>query len=256
MDPLTISALVGGGASLLNGIFGYKGQNDTNAASMQIAKYQNEYNTEMWNKQNEYNSPLATMQRLTDAGINPRAYQQIGQFANSATPQPAANVDYKSPLGKLALFQQTANTAMQMASTQQSIKESKAREQLALSNADLNESRKGLMFTQGELAAAKKAYTDFQYLRDDEKRKIELWLRNISYKDGELVIPENIRGIMNKKDLEVLADVRERAKYQYMLNREHEGEAGIFLGLNSSPYLGIPQALARMIVKTIKSLSE
>lgn len=156
MDPLTISALVGGGASLLNGIFGYKGQKDTNATSMQIAKYQNEYNTEMWNKQNEYNSPSASMQRLTDAGINPRAYQQIGQFANAATPQPAANVDYKSPLGKLALFQHTANTVMQLASTQQSINESKAREKLALSNADVNESRKGLMFTQGELLAAKK----------------------------------------------------------------------------------------------------
>lgn len=66
-----------------------------NKGQMQLAEHQNQYNTEMWNKQNEYNSPAATMQRLVQAGINPRAYQQIGQFANAGTPAPAATPEQK-----------------------------------------------------------------------------------------------------------------------------------------------------------------
>ena len=66
-----------------------------NKGQMDLAKFQNDYNTEMWNKQNEYNSPEATMQRLTEAGINPRAYQQIGQFANAGTPAPSASPEQK-----------------------------------------------------------------------------------------------------------------------------------------------------------------
>lgn len=66
-----------------------------NKAQMDIAKYQNQYNTQMWNMQNQYNSPEATMQRLVKAGINPRAYQQIGQFANAGTPEPAATPEQK-----------------------------------------------------------------------------------------------------------------------------------------------------------------
>lgn len=257
MDPILGAALIGGGTALLNGVVNHFSQRDTNSASMQIAKYQNEYNTEMWNKQNEYNSPSATMQRLVDAGINPRAYQQIGQFANSATPAPAANVNYDSPLGKLAIFQQTANTAMQLATTQQNIQESKAREQLALSNADLNNSKKSLIFTQGELAAAKKALTDFQYLRESEKREIELWLRDVKYdKSGRLVIPSNIRGIMNEKDLEVLADVKQRARYQKILNDEYVGDAGLGVGLHGSPWIAIPQILGRAARKLINQIVE
>lgn len=66
-----------------------------NNAQRQLAEYQNQYNTDMWNKHNAYNSPKETMQRLVDAGINPRAYQQIGQFANAGTPQPAAQPELK-----------------------------------------------------------------------------------------------------------------------------------------------------------------
>lgn len=43
----------------------------TNAANMKLAKYQYSKDLEMWNKQNEYNSPQAQMQRLNEAGLNP-----------------------------------------------------------------------------------------------------------------------------------------------------------------------------------------
>lgn len=57
---------------------------------MQLQQQQQEYNTEMWNKQNEYNSPTNQIARLNEAGINPQialsggGLQNVG--ATSTTP--------------------------------------------------------------------------------------------------------------------------------------------------------------------------
>lgn len=44
-----------------------------------------EYNLDMWNLQNEYNSPEQQLQRLKAAGINPNAMYGSSQLANSAS---------------------------------------------------------------------------------------------------------------------------------------------------------------------------
>lgn len=93
---------------LVDAEIGYMSQQQTNEANRKLAEQQNDYNTQMWHMQNEYNSPSATMQRLVDAGINPRAYQQIGQFANASQPHKAERPDYDSPLGQLAKFSERA----------------------------------------------------------------------------------------------------------------------------------------------------
>lgn len=98
-----VGSLVDAGLSLL----GNSQQNDYN---MELAKYQNDYNTKLWHMQNEYNSPKATMLRLTEAGINPRAYQQIGQFANAEAPQPAANMQKVS---ELSAFQSVVRQSLE-----------------------------------------------------------------------------------------------------------------------------------------------
>lgn len=97
---------------LVDAQIGYISQQETNKANAELVRTQNEYNLEMWNKQNEYNSPEATMQRLVEAGINPRAYQQIGQFANASQPHQAERPDYESPMGKLAKFAEKAQIDM------------------------------------------------------------------------------------------------------------------------------------------------
>lgn len=89
------------------GSFGASQQNDYNK---EIAQYQNDYNTKMWHMQNEYNSPKATMQRLVDAGINPRAYQQIGQFANAGEPQPSVGAN---KISEISAFQSVARQALE-----------------------------------------------------------------------------------------------------------------------------------------------
>ena len=47
---------------------------------------QQKYNTEMWNKNNEYNSPEAQLKRLTDLGINPATALSMMSNGNSSSP--------------------------------------------------------------------------------------------------------------------------------------------------------------------------
>lgn len=46
---------------------------------------QNAWNYEMWQKQNEYNSPVAQVERMRDAGLNPLFYGLDGSSAGSLT---------------------------------------------------------------------------------------------------------------------------------------------------------------------------
>lgn len=93
-----VSALGGIAGSLI----GKKSQDNTNQQQMDLAKYQYEKNLEMWNKQNEYNTPSAQMQRYQEAGLNPNLIYNSGtavsgNASNSPTyqaPQLKAFTDY------------------------------------------------------------------------------------------------------------------------------------------------------------------
>lgn len=86
---------LGVGTDILNSIFGRNSQDESNRINLQIARENNEfnermlerqiaYNTEMWNKQNEYNDPAAQAQRLRDAGFSPLRFMGQGGQAGSA----------------------------------------------------------------------------------------------------------------------------------------------------------------------------
>lgn len=97
MDPVTLS--IAAGLTAFNGVTGAISQNKQNKANKDLAKYQHDLNVDFWHQQNEYNNPTNTMQRLVDAGINPRAYNKVGEFANAGTPPSYERPEYKSPLG-------------------------------------------------------------------------------------------------------------------------------------------------------------
>lgn len=69
-----------------------------NQANRSLAQYQNEYNTEMWNKQNAYNDPKQQMSRLQNAGLNPALMYTQGSTGVASEPAPAAstNPDYSN----------------------------------------------------------------------------------------------------------------------------------------------------------------
>lgn len=88
MDPITIGALISGGIGLVGGLFDNKersdGQAAANAMNLQLAREQQNWNLEQWNRQNEYNLPSAQMQRIKEAGLNPALFYGNGTQSNTA----------------------------------------------------------------------------------------------------------------------------------------------------------------------------
>lgn len=114
------SGLLDAGTSLLGSIFGASSQASANRANMRLAKYQNEWNLEQWNRENEYNSPIRQMERLKAAGLNPNLVYGSGASAGSAssitsaTPAPVQPVDYGSGIKDLGhIAQQYISNTMQ-----------------------------------------------------------------------------------------------------------------------------------------------
>lgn len=93
MDPIIGAGIVSAAGSVLGNVLGFGSQQATNKANMKLAQYQYEKNLEMWNRQNEYNSPMAQMQRLKDAGLNPNMVYGNGSAANQASNAPS----YEAP---------------------------------------------------------------------------------------------------------------------------------------------------------------
>lgn len=93
--------------------------------SKKLQKYQNKYNTKMWNLTNEYNSPIQQMQRLKAAGLNPAL--MYGGSGNSGVAQSAPNSadmrlpDYQQAAAQVGnavtQYQQTKLTEAQINAT-------------------------------------------------------------------------------------------------------------------------------------------
>lgn len=135
--------------ALISGVAGLVSNWQQNSYNMELARYQNAYNTQMWHMQNEYNSPKATMQRLVDAGINPRAYQQIGQFANAPQPQPSAQM---SKVSELSAFQSVARQMLENKLLATEIEEKRAKTSLTGIQAFLVSTQEKLAKTNNEKA--------------------------------------------------------------------------------------------------------
>lgn len=99
-----VGSIISGVGSLLGNLgssaMNNKAAQDTNKANMEIAKYQAQWQQQenekayqrslnMWNLQNEYNSPTQQMARIRAAGLNPNLVYGNGVTGNSAgsTPQ-------------------------------------------------------------------------------------------------------------------------------------------------------------------------
>lgn len=106
--PEVGAALVSGGASLVNSIFGTSSQDKANKTNLKIAQMNNDFNREMFEKQiaynwdmwqanTEYNSAKSQVQRFRDAGINPYLAMNgnnagVAQSSGGITPPTAQNV--------------------------------------------------------------------------------------------------------------------------------------------------------------------
>lgn len=86
MNPLLAATAISAGSQLLGNAFNLYGQSQANKANMELAQYQYEKNLEMWNRQNEYNTPAAQVARLREAGLNPVLAMSGGVTNQASTP--------------------------------------------------------------------------------------------------------------------------------------------------------------------------
>ena len=127
--PLIGAGIATGVGSLIGNIFGTKSSNSQN---MKINRMNNEFNareaekarqyqTEMWNKTNEWNSPENVRKRLKGAGYNPYLgldSSNVGtaQSAGSSSPASAAPPIQNNPI-QFDGFQNALSTAIQMSNS-------------------------------------------------------------------------------------------------------------------------------------------
>ena len=76
-----VGALVGGIGNLI-------GTNSANKQNMKLQKQQQDFNVQLWNMQNAYNTPEAQKQRLLAAGLNPWQMTDVANPSGSANTAP------------------------------------------------------------------------------------------------------------------------------------------------------------------------
>lgn len=83
---------------------GYKGQQLANKTNIALAEQARSHDVEMWNKQNEYNTPAMQMQRLKEAGLNPNLIYGSGstQTGQADAPKQAPHPTVSNELATLA----------------------------------------------------------------------------------------------------------------------------------------------------------
>lgn len=100
MWPAIIGAVGSILGSVSGGLFGKSSQDSANKANMELAKYKYEKDLEMWNRQNDYNTPAAQMSRYAQAGLNPNLVYDQGNNGNASSapsfdvPEMKAYTDY------------------------------------------------------------------------------------------------------------------------------------------------------------------
>lgn len=112
--------------------------------NLNLAKMQNQWNLEQWNRENDYNSPTRQMSRLKAAGLNPDlAYAQGGSFTPAAASPEMTSGAGSSPAdmsayGNLPTYGDVAPAAMNAALTAAQIKNIDANTKKTDSETDKN----------------------------------------------------------------------------------------------------------------------
>lgn len=103
MDPITLAA-ISAGVGLVSNIWGSETNNANSKANVEAQKWENHQNRlfamDMWNRTNDYNTPLMQMQRFRQAGLNPHLIYGQGNAGNA---QMAS-----TPMGKAPVHSRTS----------------------------------------------------------------------------------------------------------------------------------------------------
>lgn len=144
--PLLLGAgLLAAGGAVASGAIGALSQASANDTNIQLQREAFDENERMWHLQNEYNSPVAQMQRLQEAGLNPNLVYGSGSVAGNqsgSVPQmqaahvsPVTNGNFMADALSKALFTQAQLESVQeqteLSRTQQSVQQQQVLESAA-----------------------------------------------------------------------------------------------------------------------------
>lgn len=145
-DPLIGKSLIGAGANLVSGLFGFGASNKTNQTNIQLQREQQAWNEKMWNMNNAYNTPVQQVKRLKDAGLNVGLMYSGGQgdVGNSSSPaqsvSPAQVTTPVNPFGGVVdSFSQVFDRLLQQKVSESTIALNGASTLKELSQSKLNE---------------------------------------------------------------------------------------------------------------------
>lgn len=150
--PVVASALIGVGASGLGSLFNYFSQSSTNKQNQrnynnylswlrQSQQMTQNYNTQMWQMNNQWNSPANQMSLLRQAGLNPNLV--YGGFSGNASQPTSQNIQASAPPQHQAP-QMSGLDFGQVTSALIQDKELNQQKKLIDSQAKLNEAEAGL----------------------------------------------------------------------------------------------------------------
>ncbi len=150
-----------------------KATREYNKAQADLAKYQNEWNLEMWNRQNDYNSPVSQMQRYQDAGLNPNLIYSQGTPGNATDSPTAATPDMQVEQHgyKGNAISDAVNSALNQYA--QSVQNRKAEKEMSLMDTqeDANKANAQKMLAEALYTESRKIEQDLrnEFLPDDYK---------------------------------------------------------------------------------------
>lgn len=133
-------------------------QHTANKGNLKLAEYQFSKELEMWNKQNEYNSPSAQMKRFTDAGLNPNLVVSQGSSGN-ANQMPHYQAPTISHEQKIPMITNVLQTFADLDIKQAQADNIRAQTRSVMDNNDLTQIQK-IYWAQNEFNKAQKLYND------------------------------------------------------------------------------------------------
>lgn len=162
-----MSGLAGAIGGIISSGINYVSNRETNKANQHLAELANQWSLDQWNRENAYNNPVAQVERLKAAGLNPAMMYGQGGIQNLAADSPAVT----SAAGTQRAFQIDPLTAAQIANINADTNQKKVQSGLFEAETDLtrNQVKVGDSVILHNTALAK--MTDSQRLNIEQQTK-------------------------------------------------------------------------------------
>lgn len=189
----------------------------TREYNMNLAKQQNQWNIEQWNRENAYNTPSAQKERIKDAGLNADMLYGQGTLQNTAAASPqltsgaaATPVDWSALGGKRTIGDALATSlSNEMARAQiDSVKADTKKtladaglSEIALTYADAKE-RLNLKISEEEFKLVEQQWQEVAQTIENKRAELE----SISLKNARQMIENAYQAEVFQKQIDLLAE--------------------------------------------------